>query len=288
VSAQACRVWSSSRPTSARRSAPAVGRHGRLAPVTDVLDGLDTFDWAALQAAYGAADDVPTLLRQLLDPSRRRRDAAVEQLYGTVWHQGTVYECTPLVVPFLAAVALNATCDDSTRAQVVLLLASIASATSFVLPQQPRRMWSPAWLREVGDEVPARDLTEDSRSAVAACRGALLDALPDAPPATQAALVAAVAAVAASPTAGDPATALGALAALRPFENDGDARLAAAARVVVLTAGQALTDHDLVELSAADGEAADYLTNIADWPVQVRAVELVRELVDRVVADRLR
>jgi len=53
-------------------------------------------------------------------------------------------------------------------------------------------------------------------------------------------------------------------------------------------ADEAVTDEGLVELSAVDDEADDYLNSITAWPVRVRVVELVCELAERVVSERLR
>ncbi len=261
-------------------TAASAAKHGTLVVVTDALDGLDALDWQALQAAYGPAGGVPALVRQLLAVDAAVRAAAVEELYGTVWHQGTVYESTPHVVPFLVAVVADEDAADETRAQVALLLVCIASATSFVLPQQPREMLQPGWLRDPGGATPSRDLTEECLAAVMTCAADLARALREAPPATRAALVATLAAT--TPDAGS-AT----LMALRPFEDDPDPRLAAAARAARLMADDALTNEDLLELASVDAEAADYLNSIVDWPVRVRAVELVRELAERVVAERL-
>lgn len=247
--------------------------------VTDVLEGLDALDWSAFQAAYGSAGDVPGLLRRLLHQDAGSRAPALEELWGTVWHQGTVYECSPLVVPFLAAVVTSPDGDDVTRAQVALLLASIAAATSFALPHQPQQLVRPRRLRTPADGTPARDLAEESRAAVTACAPAMATALPEAPPATRAALVAALGATA-------PARGSAVLTALRPFEADPDPRLATAALAVRLCAEGALTGEDLAELSSVDDDAADYLTTLAEWPIPLRVVELVRELAEHVVSVR--
>jgi hypothetical protein len=66
-----------------------------------MLERLDEVDWSSLQHAYGAANDVPALLRALLSSSKKERDAAWSKLWGNVIHQGTVWEATPHVVPFL-------------------------------------------------------------------------------------------------------------------------------------------------------------------------------------------
>ena len=62
-----------------------------------MLDGLDEIDWDILDHAYGAASDIPDVLRGVADGD----DDALSELFGTVWHQGTVYEATAYAVPFL-------------------------------------------------------------------------------------------------------------------------------------------------------------------------------------------
>jgi hypothetical protein len=66
-----------------------------------VLDNLDKVDWASLSHAYGKADDVPHLLRMLASKRKKDRESALYDLFGNIWHQGTVYEATAYAVPFL-------------------------------------------------------------------------------------------------------------------------------------------------------------------------------------------
>lgn len=194
--------------------------------------------------------------------------------------RGRSYECTPVVVSFLARVVAYPGGHDGTRAQVALLLCCVASATSFVLPQQPLQGFLPGWLREPDAVTPPRDLAQESHADVAASVDVLVRALPGSPPATRAALLAVLAA--ASPGPGSVM-----MLAVQEFEDDSDLRLATAARAVRLLADGELTDEALVELSAVDDEAADYLESTTGWPLGVRVMELVRELVERVVSDRL-
>lgn len=60
------------------------------------MQGLDDIPWSTLHHAYGTAEDVPELLRQLqtADPDVRNEDSPLWQLFGNIWHQGTVYEAT--------------------------------------------------------------------------------------------------------------------------------------------------------------------------------------------------
>ena len=66
-----------------------------------MLDKLDAVPWASLEHAYGSAEDVPGLLRKLLDPDPKVRSNTLWTLYGNVYHQGSRYPATPYVVPFL-------------------------------------------------------------------------------------------------------------------------------------------------------------------------------------------
>lgn len=75
-----------------------------------MLEGLDQINWGELGHAYGSAEDLPDLLRQLASPDEQSRNNALYQLYGTIWHQGTVYQATAYAVPFLLEL-LQADCS---------------------------------------------------------------------------------------------------------------------------------------------------------------------------------
>jgi hypothetical protein len=65
------------------------------------LEGLATVDWSAVNDCYGPATDVPALLRALVSDNPEHREFACLLLCSTLWHQGDVFEATPLAVPFL-------------------------------------------------------------------------------------------------------------------------------------------------------------------------------------------
>jgi hypothetical protein len=79
----------------------------RMPPVNDtgVLSGLTDIPWASLRHAYGPADDVPGILRAIVDGDEETAKEAASELYGNIWHQGTVYQATAPAVPFLARLA---------------------------------------------------------------------------------------------------------------------------------------------------------------------------------------
>ncbi|GAA2405481.1 hypothetical protein GCM10010420_36610 [Streptomyces glaucosporus] len=88
------------------------------------LAGLDAVDWAALEHAYGAADDVPGQLRALCEADADGRQKALQGLYGNIFHQGSRYEASAAAVPFLARMAADVSLPD--RHEVLELLAALA------------------------------------------------------------------------------------------------------------------------------------------------------------------
>lgn len=66
-----------------------------------MLEKLDDIDWGSLTHAYGPATDVPQMLRGLLTAEGEEREYVWDDLWTTIWHQGTVYEATAYAVPFL-------------------------------------------------------------------------------------------------------------------------------------------------------------------------------------------
>jgi hypothetical protein len=55
---------------------------------------IDRVDRASPHHAYGPATDVPGLLRDLLSRDGEVRRAALDEFYGNVLHQGSVYDAT--------------------------------------------------------------------------------------------------------------------------------------------------------------------------------------------------
>ncbi|MET8826279.1 hypothetical protein ABZX40_34570 [Streptomyces sp. NPDC004610] len=88
------------------------------------LDGLDARPWSSLSHAYGGAEDVPDLLRALTGADVDAADEALDELYGCVLHQGTVYAATAEAVPFLARIAAS----GHRTADVLALLGGMAES----------------------------------------------------------------------------------------------------------------------------------------------------------------
>ncbi|MFE3016042.1 PBS lyase [Streptomyces sp. NPDC059256] len=88
-----------------------------------MFGGIDEVDWAALEHAYGPADDVPELLHGLTSQDPQEREAALDGMYGAVHHQGDVYDSTLACIPFLLELVSDPSVQD--RGGIVELLTSI-------------------------------------------------------------------------------------------------------------------------------------------------------------------
>lgn len=105
-----------------------------------MLGGMDSIDWSSLTHAYGNASDVPGQLRALAANAGSAQDEAIAALFGNVWHQGSVYEASAHVVPFL--VELAATTSVEKRAVILVLIANIATGSSFRAAHESLDSWA--------------------------------------------------------------------------------------------------------------------------------------------------
>ncbi|MGA5820370.1 hypothetical protein ACPC54_21185 [Kitasatospora sp. NPDC094028] len=72
--------------------------------LTAALAGLDARPWATLHHAYGPAEDLPELLRAFAEGGEDAEEA-LDELYGSIVHQGTVYTASVEAAPYLARIA---------------------------------------------------------------------------------------------------------------------------------------------------------------------------------------
>ncbi|MET9055043.1 HEAT repeat domain-containing protein [Streptomyces bacillaris] len=154
---------------------------------------LDALPWASYGHAYGSAEDVPGCLRALAGDDDAAAEEAQSELYGSILHQGSVYEASAKAVPFLARIAAA----DIRTADVLLLIGGIAeggedpSTEAVDGPPAEAGHESPAEAgdgppaeegggppAEAGDEVPARGSGEAGESDEVACRRAAVAQLP--------------------------------------------------------------------------------------------------------------
>lgn len=89
-----------------------------------ILDRLHSVEWDQLNHAYGPASDVPGELGALTLGTDAMRRAAWTELWGTVHHQGTVYEATVPTVDVMADLAGRREFPD--RREALCMLCALA------------------------------------------------------------------------------------------------------------------------------------------------------------------
>lgn len=106
-----------------------------------MLERIDTIRWTELHHAYGPAIDVPAQLRALLSSDHKIRDSALWELFGNIWHQGTVYEATAHAVTFLWEILMGAA--DCDRVGVAHLIGQIACGGGYHKydPDEKEEIW---------------------------------------------------------------------------------------------------------------------------------------------------
>jgi hypothetical protein len=93
------------------------------------LYGINSIEWHKLNHAYGSAYDVPPLLNAALSHTEYDREMAFDILNHSIWHQGTIYEASPHVVPFLYNMLTWILTPNKTWCGV--LLANLATGNSY-------------------------------------------------------------------------------------------------------------------------------------------------------------
>lgn len=140
-----------------------------------MLDGIDDIDWSALTHAYGPADDIPALLRAAGSPDAAERETALEELFSSFCHQGSIYPATAAAVPFVARLALHGP-GDRLRLTWLLHAASGGSGPEYRQVRRAVAMALPALLGLAADEDPA--VRQATVWTIAACEDASLPLLP--------------------------------------------------------------------------------------------------------------
>jgi hypothetical protein len=91
----------------------------------DLVD-LDGTPWYELEHAYGSAFDVPKELRRLTSTDPSVQMGAIERLYGTIYHQGSIYPATVAAVLPLLQILANPIIEN--RAAVARLFKDITNS----------------------------------------------------------------------------------------------------------------------------------------------------------------
>lgn len=131
-----------------------------------MLQGIEQVDWSTHNHAFGPADDLPRLLRDVAGGGAAA-DRAVSDLFGTIWHQGTVYDASSLAVPFLGELAASNDVDVEIRYLLLALIFAIGRGTGYWQVHAEIASRS----GHLPDDLPA--VLEAEREVVRACKKAV-------------------------------------------------------------------------------------------------------------------
>jgi len=161
---------------------------------------LDAVDWGRFHHAYGAADDVPDLLRALSARDEQRASVALSALWNKVRHQGGSSAPAALAVPFLLRAAAERATHN--RAQLLLLAAEAGHRNHFGRDQR-EDLLQVGYLPEEevvdGSGCPVQWTLQAARDALTAGAPLLIELLDDPDPAIRANAAYALASAASPP-----------------------------------------------------------------------------------------
>ncbi|MFD9465528.1 hypothetical protein [Streptomyces sp. NPDC060027] len=124
--------------------------------MSDAPAGFDAVDWSVLRHAYGAAEDVPGMLRDLYRPQQAA--AAADSLLTHVHHQGGgVYSSAPAALPHVIAAAADPAVAADVRQELLYLVGALAGAGNIAEPRFVTSGWPAAWDLAVPDLLPLLD-----------------------------------------------------------------------------------------------------------------------------------
>lgn len=125
---------------------------------------LSSIAWSELSHAYGRADDVPQLVRDLASPDKEVRGLALGKLYTNIYHQGTVYQASAYTAPFLIELVQYEEVPE--RDCILLLLACLAEGNAYhrqhMQYYSDERKHDPTFQRELGEQVFWVDRTHEA------------------------------------------------------------------------------------------------------------------------------
>jgi hypothetical protein len=115
-----------------------------------MFEQLNSVDWANLSHSHGTAEGVPRRLHALLGPTEGERSAALNYFWEYLLHQGSRYEASPHVVPFLFEVLDHPDCRIQRELIDLLLALAVGYGESFLphgydLAEEERRYRAKQW-----------------------------------------------------------------------------------------------------------------------------------------------
>jgi HEAT repeat protein len=143
-----------------------------------MLERLGDVDWRGLVHAYGDASRLPDTLRRAASDDSQEAEDSIFDLFGTIYHQGSVYSSTAPAVPFLYELVADAGVHH--RPKLLELLSVIAGVVWDLEGHSEEEYDEP-------DLATVRGWAENARAAVEDGVPTLISLLDDGDPAVRAA-----------------------------------------------------------------------------------------------------
>lgn len=107
-----------------------------------MLEELNSIDWSQLTHCYGSASDIPELLKTIA--IKKDWEDALEKLGSRICHQGTLYEATAFVLPFLVQLLDEYRTHGELQDGILCLLKCICQGDTYLNNENAfkRNQWS--------------------------------------------------------------------------------------------------------------------------------------------------
>lgn len=89
-------------------------------------------DWSSVSHAYGPATEIPSLLRSVRSGSQQVRQRAYQELAGLVVDQGSRFEASAAVAPYLIQLVADPGAPDRFAACQVLAAIAVGDDSSWL------------------------------------------------------------------------------------------------------------------------------------------------------------
>lgn len=113
-----------------------------------MLEKLDSINWANIHHSHGTAEQFPQWIRDLTSTNQEIRELALREIVGYSHHQGSNYDVTPYVVPFIIELIQDDMVPD--RHNLLDLLKWYVGGSSWILDETKIQLHKQSlrWLTE--------------------------------------------------------------------------------------------------------------------------------------------
>jgi hypothetical protein len=135
------------------------------------MQKLEEINWQVIETCYGSAADIPKWIAELTSPDETVRRNAFERIASEVYHQGSIYEASAYVVPFL--IDLLPRVGEWEKRHLLALLTLLVTGVPAI---DEDHLWLKPILEQSGRHFEQE--MQEAKQHVVATRAAVLSGLP--------------------------------------------------------------------------------------------------------------